>query len=161
MTDRRTVVAAALALALALAGCGSSGPATHLAQLRVSSPAFGPGRAVPRIYTCDGADISPPLRWSGVPPKTTSLELVMRDPDAPGGNFIHWHLSQIPASAHGLAPGRVPPAARQGTNSFGTSGYRGPCPPPGASAHHYVITVTAQRGQRALAAGTLTGTYGR
>jgi Raf kinase inhibitor-like YbhB/YbcL family protein len=159
MIGPRRVVA--VAAALTLGGCGSSGSASHPPQLRVRSPAFDPGAAIPRVYTCDGTDISPPLRWSGVPAQASTLELVMRDPDAPGGNFIHWHLSQIPASTKGLAPGRVPPEAHEGSNSFGSSGYRGPCPPHGDKSHHYMITVTARRGRRALAAGTLTGTYGR
>lgn len=159
MTRRKW--AGLVAPALVLAGCGSSGSASHLLKLQVRSPAFDPGGAIPRIYTCDGADVSLPVRWSGVPAKATTLGLVMRDPDAPGGDFIHWRLTRIPASTTGLAAGRVPPGTRPGTNSFGSTGYRGPCPPHGDRAHHYVITVTAQRGPRALATGTLAGTYGR
>ena len=148
-------------VAVALAGCGSSGSASDLSALRLHSPGFGAGGTIPRTYTCDGPDTSPPLRWSGVPAQATMLELMMRDPDAPNGNFIHWRVSQIPASTDGLAAGRVPPGTREGRNSFGTTGYRGPCPPHGDTAHHYVITVTARRGSRVLAVGTLTGTYAR
>lgn len=150
-----------VAVGLSLAGCGGASSVGRLPTLGVRSPAFSSGAPIPRAYTCDGADISPPLHWSGVPRRATTLELVMRDPDAPGGNFIHWHLSRVSASARGLAAGRRPPGADEGTNSFGTSGYRGPCPPRGDKPHHYVITVTARRGHLALATGTLTGTYGR
>ena len=85
----------------------------------------------------------------------------MRDPDAPGGNFIHWHLTGIPATATSLASGQVPPGVTEGVNGFGSRGYRGPCPPAGDPAHHYLITRTAQRGHLTLAVGSLTGTYRR
>ena len=85
----------------------------------------------------------------------------MRDRDAPGGNFLHWRLSGIPASTAGLHTGLVPTGAVLGANGFGTTGYRGPCPPRGAGAHHYLITLTAERGGEAVAEGTLTGIYPR
>lgn len=149
----------ALAGVLLLAGCGAAATAPT-PRLTVTSPAFDPGAAIPRAYTCDGRDISLPVRWSGVPGSATSLALVMRDPDAPGGNFIHWQLRGIPVSSTGLPGGRVPAGVIEGVNGFGTRGYRGPCPPHGP-AHHYVITVTAQHGSQAIATGTLTGTYVR
>jgi phosphatidylethanolamine-binding protein (PEBP) family uncharacterized protein len=136
---RRWWVASA---ALLLAGCGSGSK-----QIAVRSPAFAPGRPIPRLYTCDGRDISPPLRWSGVPSGARRLSLVMRDPDAPGGNFIHWRLSGIPATEHELPEGA------------GGSGYQGPCPPRGEKPHHYVITLSVTAGAKAT--GTLIGTYAR
>jgi Raf kinase inhibitor-like YbhB/YbcL family protein len=139
--------------------------------MRLTSPAFVAGTAIPRTYTCDGRDLPPPLRWSGIPPSARELVLVMRDPDAPGGNFVHWAVAGIPPTASGLpAKGVV-----EGRNSFGTVGYRGPCPPAGDKAHHYVLTLSALGGRSGLGAGfsadqlhtaavglaTLVGTYRR
>jgi Raf kinase inhibitor-like YbhB/YbcL family protein len=131
-----------------------------LVRIHVSSPAFAAGGAIPPRFTCQGQDISPPLSWSGVPRATRELELVMRDPDAPGGNFIHWQLAGIPASTRSLAAGQIPQGAKAGRNGFGTMGYRGPCPPAGP-AHHYLITVSARAGTALLGAGTLVGIYAR
>lgn len=147
-----------MALLIALAGCGGGG---GVGRLTVSSPAFGPGGRIPGLYTCDGRDISPPLRWSGVPSDATQLTLSMTDPDAPGGTFIHWQVSMISPGASAVQAGRVPAVATEGTNSFGTTGYRGPCPPRGSRPHRYVITVTALNGGQALASGSLTGIYSR
>jgi hypothetical protein len=85
----------------------------------------------------------------------------MRDPDAPGGNFIHWRLTGIPASTSAIDVGQTPSGVSEGVNGFGTRGYRGPCPPHGDPAHHYVITLTALRGQRPVAQGELAGLYRR
>jgi Raf kinase inhibitor-like YbhB/YbcL family protein len=108
--------------------------------LMLASPAFPPGGRIPSEYTCDGADISPPLTWSGVPAGTKSLVLLVDDPDAPSGTFRHWAAFDIPANAPGLAAGYGPnrPATsfRETRNDFGRAGYGGPCPPPGP-AHHY------------------------
>jgi Raf kinase inhibitor-like YbhB/YbcL family protein len=138
--------------------------------MRLTSPAFADGGAIPRAYTCDGADSPLPLRFSGIPPSAKELVLVMRDPDAPTGNFVHWALAGISASASTVTAGAV-----EGRNSFGSLGYRGPCPPRGERPHHYVLTLSALGGRSALTAGfspdqlrtaavglaTLTGTYGR
>ena len=129
-------------------------------RISVTSPAFVSGGPIPRQYTCDGRDVSPPLRWSGVPITATELSLVMVDPDAPGGTFVHWAM-RFPATVHALANGQVPADARVSRNGFGKTGYGGPCPPPGAPAHHYVINMTAVAGESIVATGTLTGTYGR
>lgn len=148
------------ALGLMLAACGSSQPETPQ-RITVRSSAFGPGGTIPRLYTCDGHDISPPLIWSGIPEDATQLTLTMTDPDAPGGNFIHWQLSGLSPRSTGLGAGQTPALGLTGTNSFGTTGYRGPCPPPGGKPHHYLITVTALGDGRAIGSGTLTGTYAR
>jgi Raf kinase inhibitor-like YbhB/YbcL family protein len=150
----------AAALGLLLAACGSSQPQAPQ-TITVRSTAFAPGGAIPSVYTCDGPDISPPLKWSGVPGGATQLTLTMVDPDAPGGNFIHWQMSGISPGSSGLDAGKLPAVGIAGTNSFGTTGYRGPCPPRGGKPHHYVIKVTALGDGRALATGTLTGTYAR
>jgi Raf kinase inhibitor-like YbhB/YbcL family protein len=159
-------VAALLGGALGLAACGSA-PAplgSHppvLPHIKLGSPAFADGTTIPMRYTCAGADVSIPLRWSGVPSGASSLSLTMQDPDAPGGNFIHWRLTGIPASISALTTGQIPAGVTEGINGFGTKGYRGPCPPRGEPAHHYVITLTALHGQRPVAGGELTGLYRR
>ena len=140
-------------------------------QIKLTSPAFAAGGAIPKAYTCDGADTPLPLRWSGVPIATRELVVVMRDPDAPGGDFVHWAVAGIQPAATGLpASGTI-----DGRNSFGNIGYGGPCPPRGEKPHHYVITLSALAGPSrlrtgfsadqlrtaALGLGVLTGTYAR
>ena len=149
---------------LALAGCGTFSAHNPIspsrARIDLSSSAFAAGAPIPPRFTCQGQDVSPPLEWSGVPGGTRRLDLVMRDPDAPGGNFVHWQLTGLRPSTRALGAGETPPGAAIGRNGFGTIGYRGPCPPPGP-AHHYVITLTARAGAAVLGTGTLTGTYAR
>ncbi len=184
--------AAALSLALAVAACGSGGskhahPAARTAttpirvrsapvSIRLSSPAFAKGGPIPSLYTCNGRDISPPLRWSGLPSGTRELALELIDRDAPGGAFIHWTLAGIAPSLSGLASGEaIPPGAVAGRNGFGKDGYGGPCPPSGP-AHRYLFVVMALPGpaglsrgfsvaslpvSRALALGELQATYAR
>jgi Raf kinase inhibitor-like YbhB/YbcL family protein len=111
------------------------------------SSAFQSGGAIPRQHTCDGADQSPPLSWSDLPAGTKSLALIVEDPDAPGGNFVHWVLFNLPP-----APSELPRAAphqsildndaRQGRNDFRRVGYGGPCPPRGP-AHRYFFRLYA------------------
>jgi Raf kinase inhibitor-like YbhB/YbcL family protein len=88
-----------------------------------------------------------------VPPGTRSLALLLEDPDAPGGTFLHWAVYRLPARADRLAAGRVPNGAVQGRNSFGKTGYGPPCPPKGDRAHRYVFTLYALRAAPKLAAG--------
>jgi Raf kinase inhibitor-like YbhB/YbcL family protein len=107
----------------------------------LTSHAFEAGGSIPREYTCDGADVSPALAWTGVPAGTQALVLVVDDPDA--GSFVHWLVIDLAATEAGLpravAPGASPP--EQGRNGFGSVGWRGPCPPSGT--HHYRFTLTA------------------
>lgn len=114
--------------------------------LMLASPAFPPGGMIPSEYTCNGADISPPLAWSGEPAGTRSLVLIVEDPDAPSGTFRHWTVFDIPPGRHGLVAGYGPnrPVAgfRQARNDFGGLGYGGPCPPPGPP-HHYRFRLLA------------------
>lgn len=106
-------------------------------SIAISSPAFSNNAAIPARYTCSGADVSTPLKWTGVPGGAQSLALTVIDPDAPGRPFVHWLVFNLPASVTELPEGG-PPADRsaEGRNDFGSLGYRGPCPPPG-SPHHY------------------------
>jgi hypothetical protein len=152
--------AVAVLVTFPLAACGSE-EAQAPQKMTVRSAAFAPGATIPRRYTCDGPDLSPPLKWSGIPAEATELRLTMLDSDAPGGGFIHWQLSGLSPRSSGLDAGRAPALGNAGTNSFGTTGYRGPCPPRGGKPHHYVITVTAFGAGQTVAAGTLTGTYAR
>jgi Raf kinase inhibitor-like YbhB/YbcL family protein len=157
-------LALACAVALVPAGCGgvshSSSTASAPATIRLSSPAFASGAGIPPRYTCDGADISPPLRWSGVPAGASSLELTMLDRDVPGG-FTHWSVTGVSPRLTGLSAGHVPPGAVQALNDLGWVGYGGPCPNVEDKPHHYVLTLTALAGHSPLAMGTLIGLYAR
>lgn len=112
----------------------------------LTSAALEHGKRIPRKYTCDGEDISPPLAWSGLPKGTKSLTLISDDPDTPGG-WVHWLLYDIPPDASGLSEG-VPAQAeladgsRHGTNGWGRQDYGGPCCPPGRT-HHYSFRLYA------------------
>ncbi len=124
--------------------------------LAISSTAFDDGGAIPRQYSCMGAGISPPLSWSGAPAATQSMALVLDDPDAPGGTFVHWVIYNIPASSAGLAeavPGdaRLADGTLQGMNSARRTGYSPPCPPSGT--HHYFFKLYAVDTMLSLGAG--------
>jgi Raf kinase inhibitor-like YbhB/YbcL family protein len=163
----------AVSATVAIAGCG--GGSSHKASIVLRSPAFAGGGAIPSVYTCDGRGGSPPLQWSGVPGGTRELTLEMRDPDTPGGNFIHWAVAGIAPGTRSIAAGAVPAGAVQGANSAGTTGYTPPCPPAGGKPHHYAITLvalarpsglgdgfaSARLPTAGLATGTLIGTYAR
>lgn len=115
--------------------------------LSLSSTAFEDGEPIPREYTCDGANVSPPLAWSGVPPHTRSLVLIMDDPDAPMGTWVHWLLYNIPATVTELEEAQpdsleLSGLGLQGHNSFKTIGYGGPCPPRGKP-HRYFFRLYA------------------
>ena len=114
-------------------------------SLSLSSPAFKAGGSIPALYTCDGSNISPPLSWSGVPPETVSLALIVDDPDAPDPaapqrTWVHWVLYNIPAGTHelpqGVRPQDLPAGSREGVNDWLKSTYGGPCPPIGR--HRYI-----------------------
>lgn len=115
--------------------------------LELSSPAFKDGEAIPRRYTCEGEDLSPPLHWT-VPPSTTkSFVMIVDDPDAPGGTWVHWVIYDIPLDRRGLMEGipakdHLPDDAMQGLNDFKRLGYGGPCPPPGKP-HRYSFKLYA------------------
>ena len=122
-----------------------------MAEFSLESSAFGNAEAIPSRHSCEGEDISPPLRWSNVPEGTQSLALIVDDPDAPGGVFTHWLAWGLDPAAADLGEGE--PAPREGRNDFGTTGYRGPCPPTGHGRHRYAFRLYAVDAQVALAAG--------
>ena len=126
--------------------------------MHLTSAEFEAGGTIPTAYTCDGADTSPALAWTGVPGGTQSFALIVDDPDAPSGTFTHWVLFNLPAQATGL-PEDVPrestldSGARQGTNSFQKIGYGGPCPPRNHGAHRYYFKLYALDAMLDLASG--------
>jgi len=106
----------------------------------LSSPAFAPGSPIPKVHTCDGNNVSPPLAWGSVPADTVELALTLIDPDA--NNFIHWVMANIDPSVQAIAEGTLPDGVVQGKNNTNKVGWTGPCPPKG-SPHHYVFTLYA------------------
>jgi Raf kinase inhibitor-like YbhB/YbcL family protein len=120
-------------------------------EFELTSPAFENGQPIPREYTCEGADFSPPLAWSGVPEGTESLALAVDDPDAPSGTFTHWRAWGIDPGAAGLGEQGAPPF--EGRNDFGSVGWRGPCPPRGHGAHRYAFRLHALDGELELPVG--------
>jgi Raf kinase inhibitor-like YbhB/YbcL family protein len=137
-------LAVVAAVALLVAGCGGRGSPIAApsapSTIALTSSAFADDGVIPRRYTCDGPGLSPPLRFAGLPPGTVQLALLVEDPDASGGTFVHWVAWGIDPGAAALDEGAAPPGA--GTNSLGKRGYGGPCPPKGR-AHRYVFTVYA------------------
>jgi Raf kinase inhibitor-like YbhB/YbcL family protein len=159
--------------------------AQNTPKLSVTSSAFVAGATIPVDYSCKSPNVeSPPLGWKGVPSDAKTLVLILKDPDAPNGTFIHWVVYNLPTGLSGL-DANVPPTEKlanggmQGTNSFGQIGYMGPCPPPGSAPHHYhfelsavEIALTLKPGATAAqveeaaqghvkATGDLVGTFGR
>lgn len=151
-------------------------------SIELSSPAFAHGDAIPATYSCDGEDISPPLQWQNVPEGTESLALIMDDPDAPRGMWVHWVLYDIPPETSEL-PENVTPAdslpggGSQGNSSWNRVGYGGPCPPRGSHRYFFKLyaldtslnldpgatkeqLLAAMEGH-ILAQGELVGTYAR
>ena len=125
-------------------------------EIKVTSTAFQPGGMVPKQYTCDGPDFSPPLAFSGVPAGAKSVALVCDDPDAPHGTWVHWVLYNLPANTrelpeHQPTQATLPSGARQGKNDFGNFGYGGPCPPSGT--HRYFFKVYALNAELDLQPG--------
>ncbi len=98
--------------------------------MELTSTSFEPGKNIPSEYTCDGANISPDLKWQNLPSGTKSLVVIMDDPDAPSGMWDHWLVFNIPPASKGLPEGGpMPSSSSIGKNSWGTTEYRGPCPP--------------------------------
>jgi Raf kinase inhibitor-like YbhB/YbcL family protein len=126
------------------------------AALALTSPAFHNGSAIPVRYTCDGANVSPPLRWTVPPRGTSSFALTMVDVTV---GFLHWQALRIPASTRGLPANAK--LAHESLNSFHQPGYGGPCPPAGPP-HRYVFTLRALgKSGRVLAEARLVGRFGR
>ena len=141
--------------------------------MELTSTSFAEGGSIPTEHTCDGADTSPPLAWSGVPDGTESFALIVDDPDA--GGFVHWVLTGIPGDTRDLPAGEGDAIGTPGPTSFGRTGWGGPCPPSGE--HRYVFTlyalaepvpdassadaVRSHAEGAALGRATLTGVYSR
>lgn len=115
--------------------------------LTLESPAFAPEQEIPQVYSGEGEDRSPPLEWSGAPADTKTYALIVDDPDAPSGTFVHWVAFNIPATEQSLPEGvehrgDMTDGTLQGRNDFDRLGYDGPCPPPGKP-HRYVFKLFA------------------
>ncbi len=126
------------------------------AEIKLASAAFKDSQQIPGPYTCDGVNISPPLEWSGVPKTATTVAIIVDDPDAPSGTFVHWVLYNLPAENMGMVE-NVPASENlkaggfQGKNDFGKFGYGGPCPPSGT--HRYFFRIYALDSELPLKAG--------
>ena len=126
------------------------------ATLTVESPAFGEKEYIPEKYTCKGANISPPISIKGIPKEAKTLALIMDDPDAPVGTWVHWVLFNIPTSSRGLteaipSEGTLSDGSMNGKNSGGNLGYSGPCPPSGT--HRYFFKLYALDEMLGLSSG--------
>ena len=124
--------------------------------LKVTSPDFTAGGAIPKQFTCDGADISPALAWNDPPAGAQSFSLIADDPDAPVGTWVHWVLFDLPPNVRSLSQnvpktGQLESGARQGMNDFDKIGYGGPCPPRGT--HRYFFKLYALDTKLNLKAG--------
>lgn len=150
--------------------------------MRIFSSAFAEGSMIPKKYTCDGINVSPPIQWSVVPEGTKSLAIICDDPDAPMGTWVHWVIYNLPAGINELPENvptqpTLPDGSRQGRNDFGKIGYGGPCPPRGVHRYYFKIyalseelkvegdltksrLLDAMKGH-VLAEGQLMGTYKR
>jgi len=126
-------------------------------SFQFATTAFSAGGAIPKKFTCDGPDVSPKLTWNEPPAGTQSLAVIMDDPDAPRGTWVHWVLYDLPAGTRELSEDmpkqeRLADGARQGRNDFGKIGYGGPCPPPGKP-HRYFFKFYALDAKLNLKAG--------
>jgi Raf kinase inhibitor-like YbhB/YbcL family protein len=120
-------------------GIGKEVP--KLDDLNINSPAFKNNSHIPEKYTCDGQDLNPPLLIENVPSRAKSLALIVDDPDAPAGTWVHWVVWNIPPGSKEIKENSVPQNAQQGINDFGKHNYGGPCPPPGT--HRYFFKLYA------------------
>jgi len=116
-------------------------------KFKLNSHSFSDGANIPRKYTCDGDDLSPELHWTDQPSAAKSFALIVDDPDAPSGSWVHWVLFNLPGDDHDLAEGAgksapLPSGAQQGVNDFKKAVYGGPCPPPGKP-HRYFFKLYA------------------
>jgi Raf kinase inhibitor-like YbhB/YbcL family protein len=151
--------------------------------IQITSTAFTEGNPIPQKYTCDNEDVSPPLAWTGIPAQAKSLALIVDDPDAPVGVWVHWVVSDMPPGLNGLPEGvaktpTIPGIGVQGITDFRQPGYGGPCPPKGKPHRYFFrlyaldrllnLSAEAKRAEldqamrgHILASGQLIGTYRR
>jgi len=130
-------------------------------NISISTEAFKAGENIPSEYTCDGKNVSPALSWSSIPAGAKTIALIMDDPDAPRGTFVHWVLYNIPSTTQELPKGvprneKLADGSLQGMTDFGRAGYGGPCPPPGKS-HRYYFKIFALDNQINLSSGATKG----
>lgn len=109
--------------------------------MKIESPEFGNESIMPPKFTCDGEDLAPPLRLSGIPKEAKTVALVVEDPDAPSGKWIHWTVWDMTAAPTLTVEGDLPAGAKEGVTSYGKTGYGGPCPPSGT--HRYFFKAFA------------------
>lgn len=135
----RIWVAVLLLLLVPLTGCADGGFSAEGDEMRISSPTIQAGEPIPSTYTCDGNEVSPAITFSNLPQGTRTVALIVEDPDAGEETFVHWTVWNVPASGGtaSIPEGSVPAGALQGTNSAGTVGYTGPCPPSQDGPHTY------------------------
>lgn len=127
-----------------------------MAQFTLSSLGFRNDQPMPVKHSCEGADVSPALKWEGAPAGTKNFALICDDPDAPGGSWVHWVIYGIPAGTtelpENVAKSEAVAGMKQGVNDFGNVGYGGPCPPRGHGVHHYHFRLFALDNELNLAA---------
>ena len=128
------IIGAATIATIALSSFAAGG-----AKMKITSSGFQQGGTIPSKFTCDGANANPSLHFGQVPAGAKSLALIVDDPDAPGGTFVHWLVWNIDAKTTDVGEHSVPPNAVQGKNGFGNSGYGGPCPPSGTHRYYFRI----------------------
>lgn len=166
-----------LPLACLLSAAAMGKEKARMEQLHITSPSFAAGAMIPARYTCDGEDINPPLVIGNVPEKTRSLALIMDDPDAPMGTWVHWVVWHLPPQTREIGENALPGEASQGKNDWKRNRYGGPCPPSGTHRYYfrlYALDTVLKLGpdtakgdlERAmtghiLARGELMGTYHR
>lgn len=134
---------------LATAGC-SDDPAADLhvqapSSVTVTSTAFDEGDEIPTRFTCDGEEISPPLAWENRSGEPRVWALVVDDPDAPGGTFVHWVVLDIPSGTRSVAEATAPAGSAQADNTAGDAGYAAPCPPSGRHRYRFTIYGLSER----------------
>jgi Raf kinase inhibitor-like YbhB/YbcL family protein len=113
--------------------------------MKLTSAEFTDGQQIPGKYSCNGEDINPPLVIEGIPAEAKSLAMIMDDPDAPGGTWVHWVIWNIDPRTTQIAAGSVPLGAQQGINSWHKSGYGGPCPPSGTHRYYFHLFALKER----------------
>lgn len=120
---------------------GAHGEVKRMGDLTITSPVFVNNGAIPAKYSCDGADMSPPIMIGNVPASSRSLALIVDDPDAPVGTWVHWVVWNVDPGTREIGEGEAPARGVEGRNSWGRNGYGGPCPPSGA--HRYFFKLYA------------------
>jgi Raf kinase inhibitor-like YbhB/YbcL family protein len=133
------VIISLLLVSILTAGTSMGKETKKMKQLTITSPAFAEGGAIPLRYTCDGKDINPPLAFGVAPDGARSLALIVDDPDAPVGTWVHWVMWNIPHDVREIIENSFPEGAKQGLNDWKRNSYGGPCPPSGTHRYYFKI----------------------